>query len=380
MPNEDDHYKNNDLKQKLLDGYDDSSPTNKSKLIKKSTGKDTTLNMSAQSYNMIERYDSQELSGLIKSKLLKNGELKRSDTDKSMEWYKAMMVRLREEELQKSKNDQDGESAFYSFLKTCNLTFGALLFLLSNYGFLYCFEVRRYYVLTSDSALEDDLNFVFVYSQVLTIVIIPLVIIIFWKLKKCTKPLWVQLATTLIPLLIILSLIISSGRIKYDSIYLPAYMVEICVAILFAISLVVIKFTQKSLSHTFQSLIYTDMLLSISYYILRYMNLFIWIYADDELNKGMSWFEPIINPMSIIPAVTHTISMYLLAQMMWQSQLHKSSKRWSSSKIRISTLLCLKAFECEILMFISLFISIKYLDVADVFGMLIFIIAILIMS
>jgi hypothetical protein len=175
-------------------------------------------------------------------------------------------------------------------------------------------------------------------------------------------------------------LIISSGRIKYDSIYLPAYIVEICVAILFAVSLVVIKFTQKSLSHTFQSLIYTDMLLSISYYILRYLNLFIWIYADDELNKDMSWFEPIVNPMSIIPAVTHTISMYLLSQMMWQSQLHKSSKKWSSSKIRISTLLCLKAFECEILMFISLFISIKYLDVADVFGMLIFIIAILIMS
>jgi hypothetical protein len=137
VPNEDDHYKNNDLKQKLLDGYDESSATNKSKLIKKSTGKDTTLNMSAQSYNMIDRYDSQELSGLIKSKLLKNGELKRSDTDKSMEWYKAMLTRLREEELQKAKNGEDTDSTFYSFLKTCNLTFGALLFLLSNYGFLY---------------------------------------------------------------------------------------------------------------------------------------------------------------------------------------------------------------------------------------------------
>lgn len=66
--------------------------------------------------------------------------------------------------------------------------------------------------------------------------------------------------------------------------------------------------------------------------------------------------------------------------MMYLSQRQKLNDQWSSSKIRVTTLLCLKAFECEILTFVSMFISIEYLDVIDVFGMFIFIIAILIMS
>lgn len=67
--------------------------------------------------------------------------------------------------------------------------------------------------------------------------------------------------------------------------------------------------------------------------------------------------------------------------MMYYSIVLKTEQKlWSSSKIRITTLLCFKAFECEILIFISLFISVEYLDVIDVFGLFMFIIAMLIMS
>lgn len=110
------------------------------------------------------------------------------------------------------------------------------------------------------------------------------------------------------------------------------------------------------------------------------MKLFVWVYTDDVVYKGTPWFKPLTHPLIIVPGVAYMLSMYLMSQMMFQSQKHKSGKKWSSSKIRITTLLCLKAFECELLTFVSLFISIRYLDVIDVFGMFIFIIAILIMS
>lgn len=107
--------------------------------------------------------------------------------------------------------------------------------------------------------------------------------------------------------------------------------------------------------------------------------MFIWVYADDVVYKDTLWYAPALNPVIIILVLSYLWSMYLISLMMSQSQQVKGDK-WSKSKIRVTTLLCLKAFECEILTFISLFISIKYLDVIDVFGMFIFIIAILIMS
>jgi len=66
--------------------------------------------------------------------------------------------------------------------------------------------------------------------------------------------------------------------------------------------------------------------------------------------------------------------------MMSQSQRKNSKNIFSPSKVRITTLLCLKAFESEILTLISLFINSEELDIIDMMGMFVFIIAILIMS
>lgn len=148
---------------------------------------------------------------------------------------------------------------------------------------------------------------------------------------------------------------------------------------IYSVSLVVIKYAQQSMYHIFQTLLYTDMLLSLFFYLLKYLNLFVWIYTDDVLYADQLWYAPYFNPVLIIPGMAYLLSMYLTSIMMFQSQTQQKDAKWTNSKVRITTLLCLKAFEAELLTFISLFISIKYLDVLDVFGMFIFIIAILIM-
>lgn len=304
----------------------------------------------------------------------------RTDTDRSTEWHKILLAKLKEEEREKKRARREyKESNVYHFLKTCNLTFGTLLYSLANYAFLYWFEIRRYHALTSTNP-QHDLNWVFMYGQVLTTIIVPLIFLIIWKLKQCSKPLCIQLATSLIPLLVVLSLVLTSGRLSYDTNYISTYLLEVWAGLVYTIALVVIKYKQKSLLNTFQTLIYSEMLMALVFYTLKYFDLFVWVYADDVLYKGTLWYAPLYNLWIIIPGVAYLFSMYLMSLMMFQSLKSKSGKRWSRSKIRVTTLLCLKAFECEILTFISLFISIEYLDVIDVFGMLIFIIAILIMS
>jgi hypothetical protein len=86
---------------------------------------------------MIDKHSSQELSGLIKSKFQKDGTLQRSEADNANEWYNGLLARIKEEKRVKGNDGENQDSVFYSFLKNCNLTFGILLFLLSNYGFLY---------------------------------------------------------------------------------------------------------------------------------------------------------------------------------------------------------------------------------------------------
>jgi len=100
------------------------------------------------------------------------------------------------------------------------------LYSLANYAFLYCFELRRHNALTKKKK-HTDINWVFIYGQVLTIVIVPLVFLIFWKIKNRTRPCWMKLTTSLIPLLVILSLILTSGRIRYDMNYLSTYLMEV---------------------------------------------------------------------------------------------------------------------------------------------------------
>ena len=108
--------------------------------------------------------------------------------------------------------------------------------------------------------------------------------------------------------------------------------------------------------------------------------MFVWIYSDDELYPNIKWYNSITNPAMIVPTVTYIAGIYLVWVMMAQLIKIPQSQRKNSNKIRITTVLWMKAFECEILTFISLFISIDYLNIVDVFGIFVFIIAILIMS
>lgn len=214
----------------------------------------------------------------------------------------------------------------------------------ANYVFLYCFEVRRANIIINNKIPEEERNWTFLYGQVLTIVIVPLIFLIIWKLARIKKPSWIKVGTLLIPLLVVLSLIITSGRIKYDSHYLSLYMIEIGAALLYAISLAVMKHTQKSFYNTVQTIFYSDMLLSCVFYLLRYFKMFVFIY-EDQIHPNVAWYSPLQNSLIIILGMSYLTSILLISQMMWHSQKQKSGHRWSSSKVRITTLLCLKAFE-----------------------------------
>ena len=271
------------------------------------------------------------------------------------------------------------ESPFYHMLKTWNLILGTLLFSVSQYVFFYCFELRRYFVLTTEMN-SKDLNYVRIYGQVLVMVIVPLFFLTIWKIRKCKKPLIIELGATLIPLLVVLSSVISSWEFYNEENYLFVYLMELVAALLYTISLGIIKYTQKSFYHTFQTMIYSDLLISIVWIILRYFYIFPWIYSERETYHKVYFYEPLLNPMIIVVALSYIASIYLIAHMMWQSQHVKSDFKWSKSKIRITTLLWLKAFESEILTLISLFINSEQLGILDMISMFILIIAVLIMS
>lgn len=132
--------------------------------------------------------------------------------------------------------------------------------------------------------------------------------------------------------------------------------------------------------NTFLHIIFVEMAISVIFFFLKSLNMFVWIYADDELYPNWNILDTIFDPLIIVPAVSYTIGIFLFSLMMVQSIRAKTGRKWTKSKIRITSILCLKAFEWEILTFTSLFISIDYLDVVDVFGLLIYIIAVLIMS
>ena len=187
-------------------------------------------------------------------------------------------------------------------------------------------------------------------------------------------------ATTLIPFLVVLSLVLTSWKLYYESNYFTIYTMEIGAASLFTISIYIIKYTQKSFYHTFQTMVYSDLLLSLSCILLRYFYIFPWIYTERELYKDVLWYTPLTSPYILVVGAFYLSSCFLISLMMWQSQPKKVENQWSRSKIRITTLLCLKAFECEILILISLFIHSEELDIVDMLGMFVFIIAILIMS
>lgn len=229
--------------------------------------------------------------------------------------------------------------------RTFGLIFGASLYSISTCLFFYLFETRRYMAVTQDTSMTHESNLVFLYGQVITSAIYPLVFLIIWKLKNCDKPFWIRVTTLLIPLLIILSSVITSGRFHYQINYLSSYLKETCTALLFTLSLWIIKYTQKSMMNTFLTIVFTEMVISGVFWLLKYLKIFIWIYSDNELYPNEYLYEIIIDPLIVIPAVCYTISIFLTSLMMAQSIRAKTGKKWTNSKIRITSLLCLKAFE-----------------------------------
>ena len=205
--------------------------------------------------------------------------------------------------------------------------------------------------------------------------------IIFWKLKKSdNKPILLKIITLFFPFLVVISLYLTSGRYQYESIYLFTYLKEWAAVVLFSISLLIIKFSQKPLLTTFKTLIYSDMIVSLDFYILRYMNLFVPIYSDDVLYPDYKWYDIVVNPALIIPTVAYLAGVYFICLMMAKLITVSSDQKQKAKSMRITTILWMKAFEWEILTFISLFLSIDYLQAIDVFGFFVFMIAVLIMS
>lgn len=188
-----------------------------------STFKDSTLGLSNAPGNVMDKSHSSSSRTMERSKFF------RTTSDKMVEWHKVLLAKLKEEENEKRRQrlEEATDTPFMHFTKTCNLIFGTLLFSFSNYAFLYCFEIRRYNALQRPKPKYHGYNWVFMYGQVLTIIIVPLTILVIWKLRECTKPLWIQLATSLIPFLVVVSLVITSGRIRYESTYLSTYVMEV---------------------------------------------------------------------------------------------------------------------------------------------------------
>lgn len=337
------------------------------------TMRDSTLNVSNGTYRVLDRYESQENRNGNES-LLRRAEPR----DNNIQERIMERIREQEQEIQNTPELSQGER-WFNFLKTWNLTFGTLLLSLSQYAYLYCFESRRFYAHLMYKG-DKGINYIWIYGQVLAMVIVPLLFLVGWKIYKCNKPLWIMMATTLIPFLVVLSLVLTSWKFYGEGFYFTVYCFETGSSVLFAMSLAIIKYTQKSYMHTFKTMVYSDLILSVCGILLKYMGLFPYIYSERELLKHVPWYTWLSNPLIIVVGIFYLLSNFLISHMMWQSQERKSSENWTSSKIRITTLLCLKAFECEILTLISLFLNSDELGIVDMMGMFVFIIAILIMS
>ncbi|CAI2361570.1 unnamed protein product [Moneuplotes crassus] len=335
--------------------------------------------------------DSEEASGFRKSK---KESFMKSDTDKSLYVHQRILEKIQEQEQQLSEFEEDDDTRTFECFQTCNLAIGAILFSLSHYGFLYCFESRRYYSSSSSRLPDKDLNHTWMYGQTLVMIIVPLIFLMVWKIYKCDKPVWVRMATTLIPFLIILSLVLTSWKIYYELHFFAVYCFEITASIIFAISLTIIKytqkwkdleredssFTQKSYMQTLRAIIYSELGLSIAFLGLKYIDWYPRIYSEKVFYRSLVWYESLFNPFILLVGGFYLLSIFLLSHMMSQTKEKGSYSIWTPSKIRVSTLLCMKAFESEALILISLFNHSEELDILDMLGMFIFMIALLIMS
>lgn len=175
---------------------------------------------------------------------------------------------------------------------------------------MYCFEKRRYYVAVYQNGKLSKMNWTYIYGQTMTMIMFPLILLVLWKYTQSNKPILIKITTSLIPLIVIVALIITSGNLKYNSAYFYEYIFEIGAAFLFTISLSIIKYTQKTMYHTFQTIIYSDLMIAILFYFLKYMKSFVHIYYDDILHPNVNWIDILRNPIVILLGISYCISIY----------------------------------------------------------------------